>query len=55
MTRCNYVLSAIAYNAGNVGKQTIQSIGLLYKSYMYIYIYTYSFYKRIACELTLKG
>lgn len=53
MTRCNYVLSAIAYNAGNVGKQTIQSIGLLYKSY--IYIYTYSFYKRIACELTLKG
>lgn len=54
MTRCNYVLSAIAYNAYSfVGKQTIQSIGLLYKSY--IYIYTYSFYKRIACELTLKG
>lgn len=33
MTRCNYVLSATAHNAYRfVGKQTIHSIELLYKS-----------------------
>lgn len=40
MTRCNYVLSATAHNAYRfVGKQTIHSIELLYKSQTNVHIH----------------